>query len=164
MVLDSNNIYELDFSTFQLPEGVVPLDVMHHMDHKMTRTLKVPILNTNNTISSLVKNSPTVTVVPPGKCEQVQGIKWSVLQDTEWASILEATQEPEMTGLLQKAELLPDIPGTSNLQLGPDTPNVSKSIPNANITEVARKQLQELLDVKYNIIVSKSDVDISRTN
>ena len=27
-ILDSNNIYELDFSTFQLSEGVVPLYVM----------------------------------------------------------------------------------------------------------------------------------------
>ena len=42
-ILAPNNIYELDFSTFQLTERVVPLDVMHHVDHKSPRTLKVPI-------------------------------------------------------------------------------------------------------------------------
>ena len=31
---DPNNIYELHFNTFQLPKGVIPLDVMHCMDHK----------------------------------------------------------------------------------------------------------------------------------
>ena len=46
----------------------------------------------------------------------------------------------------------------------PDTPNVSKSIPDADIPEIARKQLQELLKVKFDSIVSKSAVDIGRTN
>ena len=78
---DSNNIYELDFNTFQMPDGIIQLDIMHHMDHKIPRTLKVSILNTNNTISSLAKNSPIATLVPASKCEQVQEIKWSVLQD-----------------------------------------------------------------------------------
>ena len=45
---DSNNIYELKFSTFQLPEGVATLDVMHCVNHKTPRMLKVPILNTNS--------------------------------------------------------------------------------------------------------------------
>ena len=82
-ILDSNNIYELDFNTFQLPEGNIPLDVMHSIDNKMPRILNVPILNTNNTISSLAKNSTIVTLVPAGKCEQIQEIKWSVLQDAK---------------------------------------------------------------------------------
>ena len=120
------------------------------MDHKVPKTLKAPILNTNNTISSLGKNSPAAMLVLPGRCEQIQEVKWS-----------EVTQEPD---LLKKLQLLAWIPGTTNLQLEPDTPNVSKCIPDANILEIARKRLQELLDVKYNSIVSKSAADISRTN
>ena len=77
--IPESDIYELDFNTFQLPEGIIPLDIMHHVDHKIPRTLKVPILNTNNNIYSLAKNSPIVTLVPAGKCEQIQEIKWSVL-------------------------------------------------------------------------------------
>ena len=146
----SNNIYELDFSTFQLPEGVVPQDMMYHIDNKMPRTLNVPILNTNNTISRLVKNSPIATLIPVGKCEQIQWVKWS-----------EVTQEPN---LLRKPQFLPEIPSTTNLQFEPDTSNVSKSTPDSDISEIARKRLQELLDVKYNSIVSKSAADIGRTN
>ena len=36
---DPSNIYELDFSTFQLPKGVIPLHVMHCMDHKTLQFL-----------------------------------------------------------------------------------------------------------------------------
>ena len=78
---DPSHIYELDFNTFQLTKGVIPLDVMYHVDHKTSKTL-----------------------------------------------------------------------------------TISKSIPDANILEVARKRLQQLLDVKYNSIVFKSAADISRTN
>ena len=55
------------------------------------------------------------------------------------------------------------MPGITDLQLEPDTPNVYKSIPDADIPEIARKQLQELLDVKYTSIVSKSATDIGKT-
>ena len=74
---DPSNIYKLNCGTFQLPKGVIPLDVMHHMDHKMPQTLKVPILKTNNTTSGLGKNLPIATLVPAGKCEQIQEVKWS---------------------------------------------------------------------------------------
>ena len=46
----------------------------------------------------------------------------------------------------------------------PGIPNVSKSIPDADIPKIVKKQLQELLDVKYNSIVSKSATGIDRTN
>ena len=31
---DPNNVYGLDFNTFQLPVGTNPLDIMLHVDHK----------------------------------------------------------------------------------------------------------------------------------
>ena len=55
MVPDTNNLYELHFDTFQLPEGVISLDVLHRMDHKTPETLNIPIMNTNNTHCSLTK-------------------------------------------------------------------------------------------------------------
>ena len=78
--------------------------------------------------------------------------------------ILELAQEPETIDLLQKTQLLPEIPGTTNLQLEPGTPNVYKSIPDTDIPGIARKQLQELINVNYNSIVLKSATDIGRTN
>ena len=34
MAPDTNNLYELNFDMFQLSEGVIPLDMLHRMDHK----------------------------------------------------------------------------------------------------------------------------------
>ena len=56
MVPDTNNLYELNIDMFLLPEGVIPLDVLHRMDHKTPKTLNIPIINTNNTTCSLTKN------------------------------------------------------------------------------------------------------------
>ena len=55
-VPDTTNLYELNFDTFQLPVGVIPLDILHRIDHKTPKTLNIPIMNTNNTTCSLTKN------------------------------------------------------------------------------------------------------------
>ena len=107
-----------------MPEGVIPLDVMHCLDHKTPQTIKYPILNTNNTIFSLGKKSPVV--VSAGNCEQIQEAKWS-----------DVTQEPDP---LNKQQLLPKQPSTTNLQLKLNTPNVSKFIPDADIPKNSQKE------------------------
>ena len=56
-ISDTNNLYELGLDTFQLPEGIIPLDVLHQVDHKTPQSLKILVLNTNNTSCSLAKNS-----------------------------------------------------------------------------------------------------------
>ena len=56
------------------------------------------------------------------------------------------------------------MPGASNLQLEPNTNIISKSVPDADIQEITRKRLQQLLDIIYNSIVSKSAADIGRSN
>ena len=90
------------------------------------------------------------TLVPTGKCEQIQEVEWS-----------EVTQEQDLP---KHPKVLPKMPGTSNLQLEPDTSDAVKSIQDTVIPKVARGRLQQLLDIKYNNIVSKSAADISRTN
>ena len=55
-VSNTNNLYELNFDMFQLSEGVIPLHVLHRMDHKTSKTLDIPIMNTSNTTCSLTKN------------------------------------------------------------------------------------------------------------
>ena len=55
MVPNTNNLYELHLDMFQLPEGVIPLDVLQRMDHKIPKTLNIPIMDVNNTSCSLTK-------------------------------------------------------------------------------------------------------------
>ena len=74
MVPDTNNLYELNFDMFQLPEGVIPLNVLHRVDHKTPKTLNIPIESTNNTTCSLTKNSPIATLALVGRCEDIQKV------------------------------------------------------------------------------------------
>ena len=60
--------------------------------------------------------------------------------------------------------MFPEIPGATNLQLEPNTQNVSKSIQDVVIPRIARKRLKELLDINYKTIDSKLAADIGRTN
>ena len=68
---NTNILYDLNFNIFQLLEGVIPLDVLHGVDHKTPQSLNVPILNTNNSSCSITKNSPIATLALAGKCEEV---------------------------------------------------------------------------------------------
>ena len=63
----------------------------------------------------------------------------------------------------QVHDLLPQMPQT-NLQLEADKPNHPKiNTPNAEVLEKALNKLQNLLEVKYSTIVSKSATDIGRS-
>ena len=96
IVPNTDNLYELNFDMFHLPEGVIPLDVLHRMDHKTPKTLTIPIMNTNNTTCSLTKNSPIATLMLVGRCEEFQEVSWTKLQDNT-------------------AKLFPKLPNNTNL-------------------------------------------------
>ena len=37
---NTNDVYELNFNTFQLPEGVIPLDILHKVNPQDTSTFE----------------------------------------------------------------------------------------------------------------------------
>ena len=64
----------------------------------------------------------------------------------------------------QVHDLLPQMPQT-NIELEVDKPNHPEiSTPNADVLEEALSKLQQLLEEKYNAIISKSATDKGRTN
>ena len=77
---NSNNMYALNFDTFQLPEGVISLGVLPRINHKTPQSLSISILNTNNVFCSISKNSPIAMLALSGKCKEVQEVSWSRLQ------------------------------------------------------------------------------------
>ena len=126
---NTSSLYELNFDTFELPEGVVLLDIVHRVDHKTPQSLNIPILNVNNSSCSSFKGSPIATLTQAEKCKEVQGGSRNNLQcDT--------------------AKLLPTIPQNTSLQLEPNTKSSLRSIPDAFIPEEARVKLQDLCSRK----------------
>ena len=114
----TNNVYELNFDTFQLSEGVIPLDVLHRIDHKTPQNLSNLILNPNNSFCSISRSSPISTLAPAGKCEEIQEVSWNQVQ-------------------CNTAKLMPEIPKGTSLQLEPDAKSLLGSIPDADILEEA---------------------------
>ena len=88
---------------------------------------------------------PIVSMHPVGTCEEVLEVSWNNLQcDT--------------------SKLLPQIMHNTRLQLEPDCKGLPRSIQYADIPEVARMKLMDLLEKKYLGIISQNMTDIGRIN
>ena len=55
-ILDTEALYEVNCK-FPLPEEIIPLKVLHRVDHKIPRELNIRVLNTGNNPISLGKNT-----------------------------------------------------------------------------------------------------------
>ena len=106
---NTNNIYKLNFNTFQLPEKVIPLNVIHRVDHKTPQNLNIPRLNTINSFCSIPRTSPIATLAVAGKCEEIQKVGWNQVQ-------------------CNTAQLLTEILEDTSLQLEPHTKCPLRSI------------------------------------
>ena len=97
---NTNDVYELNFNTLQLHEGVIPLDILNKVNHKTPQYLNIPILNANNSFCSIFRCSSLVTLAPAGKCEEIQEVSLNQLH-------------------CGNAKLLPEILEGTSLQLEP---------------------------------------------
>ena len=124
---NTNDMYELNFNTFQLLEGVIPLDILHKVNHKTPQYLNIPIPNANSSFCSILRCSPLVVLATAGKYEDIQEVSQNQVN-------------------CDNAKLLPEILEGTSLQLEPNTKSLLRSISDADIPEKARAQLWELLD------------------
>ena len=124
---------------------MILVDILHMVNHKTLQHLNILVLNTNNVSCSIGKNIPIASVHPVGRCEEVQEVNWNSLQ-------------------CNTSKLLPQIQHNTRLQLEPDSKSLSRSIPDADISEEARTKLRDLLERKYHHIISQNVMDIGRTN
>ena len=144
-ISNTTNLYEVSADAFQLPEGIILLDILHRANHKTLQHLNISVLNANNILCSIGKNMPIASMHPVGKCEEGHEVSWSRLQ-------------------CDISKLLPQILQNTSLQLEPGTQSLASSIPDVGIPEKARTKLQELLDKKYLQIILQNVMDIGRTN
>ena len=142
---NTTNLYKVNANTFQLPEEIILLDILHMVNHETPQHLNIHVLNAKNVPCSNDKNMPIAPMCSIGKCEEVQEISWSRL----WCDT---------------SKLLPQISQNTSLQLEQDTKGVTSSIPDVDIPEEAKMKLQELLNKKYLQIISQNATDIGRTN
>ena len=114
---------------------MIPIDVLHKFDHKISRELKIPILNTNNNIVNITKNTALVSLRPTEKVDNIFSLDWDTLLQTRQLTVEEVLDQQKTQE--QVHYLLPEMPQT-NLQLEADKPKQPEiNMPDANIPKKA---------------------------
>ena len=141
---NTTNLYKVNVNTFQLPKGIIMLDIMYRVDHKTLQHLNIPVLNAKNVLCSIGK------------------ICWLYLCAL-WASVRKTKGSPEAGFGVTPLSYFPKY-HKYQFTIGLDTKGLASSISDMDIPEEARTKLQDLLNKKYLQIISQNATDIGRTN
>ena len=116
--INTSHIYKLNHK-FPLPSSMTPIDVIHKFDNKVPCELKIPILNINNNIANITKNTTLVSLRPTEKVDSISSLDWDTLLQTRQLAVEEVLNQQKTPE--QAHDLLPEMPKT-NLLLEADKP------------------------------------------
>ena len=86
--VDTNHVYKLNHK-FPLPSSVIPIDIVHKLDNKVLCDSKTPILNTNNNIGNITKNTALVSLRTAEKVDNIFSLDWDTLLQTMQLAVKE---------------------------------------------------------------------------
>ena len=69
--IQAHNLLEINLDR-QLPKGLIPLDVLHNIEHKQPQEMLIPLLNVMNTVVKLPKNTILGSINKVDNVENVQ--------------------------------------------------------------------------------------------
>ena len=113
--ISANQIYETNLK-FSLPSSVIPIDVAHIIVNRVPCELNIPILNTNNNIESITKNTALVSLRLAEEAN-IFSLDWDTFLQTRQLAAEDILTQKEMQE--QVHDLLPEMPQI-NLQLEAD--------------------------------------------
>ena len=76
--ISANQMYKTSHR-FSLPSSVIPVDVVHKINNKVPYELNIPILNTNNNVVNITKNTALFSLKPAEQAENIFSIDWDRL-------------------------------------------------------------------------------------
>ena len=68
-----NSLLEINLDR-QVPKGLIPLDVLHNIQHKQPQEMLIPLLNIMNSIVKLLKSTILGSIAKVDNVENVQNI------------------------------------------------------------------------------------------
>ena len=92
-----NSLFEITLDR-QLPKGLIPLDVLHNIQHKQPQEMLVPLLNTVNSVVKLPKNTVLGSITKVDNAEYVKNM--SSLQSANNKAHDKAQPQQETKSLL----------------------------------------------------------------
>ena len=148
-----NNLLKINLDR-QLPKGLIPLDVLHNIQHKQPQEMLVLLLNIMNSIVKLPKNTILGSITKVGNVENVH-IIYSLQHHSVKANDKTQPSKP----------LLPVFPNHSSFTThARDSNKLPMQLQDANIPLEIQCKLHTMLTSKFTGIISKSPADFGRTN
>ena len=145
-----NSLFEITLDR-QLPKGLIPLDVLHNIQHKQPKEMLVPLLNTINSVVKLLKNTVLGSITKMDNAEYVQNIS-SLQPDNNKAH--DRSQPPS-----EAKPLLPVFLDSSSFQTHAHNSNKSPiQLQDANILLEIQCKFNTMLTSKFTGIISKSPI------
>ena len=151
--IEVNNLLEVHLGR-QLPKGLIPLDLLHNIEHKQPQEMLILLLNVMNSVVKLPKNTILGSITKVDNVEIVQNI-YSLIHHHVKANI---KAQPSTA-------LLPAFPKGSSFTTHAHNNNKSPlQLQDANIPLEIQCKLHTMLTSTYTEIISKSPADFGRTN
>ena len=156
--LDINSLFEINLDR-QLPNGLIPLDVLHNINNKQPQELIIPVLNTANTDIKLLKNTVLGSITRVNNVEYIENVSCNAMQ-----SISDKVHDE--TQLKQQMQPLPPVcPDQSSFQMhAHDNSKSLIQLQDTNVPPVIQNKLNTMLNNEFTCIISKSPTDFGRTN
>ena len=146
--IQANNLLEITFDR-QLPKGLIPLDVLHSIEHKQPQEMLIPLLNVMNTVVKLPKNTILGSMNKVDNVDSVQS-SYSLKHHNVKADAKSHPPKP----------LLPAFPDSSSFTTHAHDSNKSPiQLQDANIPLEIQHKLNTMLTNKFAEIISKSSTD-----
>ena len=87
---------------------MIQIDVVHKFDNKVPYKLKIPVLNTNNNIASITKNTALVSLRLAENVDSIFSLDWDTLFQTRQLAVEEVLDQQKTQE--QAHNLLPEMP------------------------------------------------------
>ena len=147
-----DSVFEINLDR-QLPKGLIPLDVLHNIEHKQPQEMLIPLLNIMNSVVELLKNTILGSITEVNNAENVQH-----MYSLEYPHVkVNVKTEPSNP-------LLPAFPNCSSFTTHTHDSNKSIQLQDANMPLDVQQKLNNMLTSKFAEIISKSPTDFGRTN
>ena len=151
--IQANNLLKINLDR-QLPKGLIPLDVLHNIEHKQPQEMLIPLLNVMNTVIKLPKNTILGSINKVDNVENVQS-SYSLKQHNVKA---DAKSHPSKA-CYQHFPTAPSFTTHAH-----DSNKSPIQLQDANVLLEIQHKLNTMLTNKFAEIMSKSPTDFGQTN
>ena len=145
----------------KLPACIIPVNVIHNLNHKQPDELVIPLLNVGHIDIKLPKNTILGSSNQMDNLKSVHEVSWEKTQHAKNEVVSIGGWDPQT----QTQKLLPAFLEHFNFQIhANDNSKPAIMLQNADSPQNIRDKLNHMINSEFACIVSKSSTDFDRTN